>query len=47
MSFPLSQLPENKPPFNLSSRVNQQGYVLALPLIVITILIVLGDFLWG
>ena len=47
MSFPLSQLPENKSLANLPSRVNQQGYVIALPLIVITILIVLGDFLWG
>jgi hypothetical protein len=45
MSFPLPQLPENKPPFNLPSRVNQQGYSVVLPIFVITMLAVLGNFL--
>jgi hypothetical protein len=47
MSNPLPQFLENRTPFNLLSRINQQGNFLALPLIVITILTVLGDFLWG
>lgn len=47
MSNSLPQFPEKNTLFNLESIINQQGNFLALPLIVITILIVLGDFLWG
>lgn len=44
MSNPFLHLLENKLPFNLLSRINQHGNLLMLPLIVIIILTLLGNF---